>query len=92
MLRCNVWRGVVIATFVLTVGGCAPLPERFARVDGRVPDQKQLLSDEAICRDEIKDNLSTANQKTIWGPTEDAIAVYTVCMTQKGYRADSPRE
>jgi hypothetical protein len=39
-------------------------------------------------RSEIKDNLSTGNQTTIWGPTDDAKAVYTVCMAQHGYRAE----
>jgi len=48
---------------------------------------QQLLSDEVICRGEIKNNLSTDNQTTIQGPSEDGIAVYTVCMAQKGYRA-----
>jgi hypothetical protein len=76
--------GVVLC---LAAAGCGPLPETFTRVDGRALDQKQLLIDEAICQGEIKDNLPTSNQTTIRGPTEDAIAVYTVCMAQKGYRA-----
>jgi hypothetical protein len=87
MSRRNVW-GLVIATFVLSLADCAPLPESFTRVDGRALDQNQLLNDEAICRGEIKNNLSTDNQTTIHGPTEDATAVYTVCMAQKGYRAE----
>jgi hypothetical protein len=67
--------------------GCASLPETFARADGRGIDSKQLFTDQAICRAEIEDNLSTDNQRTIWGPTEDAITVYTGCMAQYGYRA-----
>jgi hypothetical protein len=42
----------------------------FYRVDGRHPDPNQLLNDEAICRSEIKKNLSTDNQTTIHGPTD----------------------
>jgi hypothetical protein len=87
MSRRHVWR-LVVATFVLSLADCAPLPESFTRVDGRHPDPNQLLNDEAICRGEIKKNLSTDNQTTIHGPTEDATAVYTVCMAQKGYRAE----
>jgi hypothetical protein len=71
----------------LAAAGCASLPQAFTRVDGRAPDPKQLSTDQAICRDEIKDSLSTGNQTTIWGPTEDAIAIYTGCMAQHGCRA-----
>jgi hypothetical protein len=71
----------------LAAAGCASLPQAFTRVDERAPDPKQLSTDQAICRDEIKDSLSTGNQTTIWGPTEDAIAIYTGCMAQHGYRA-----
>jgi hypothetical protein len=67
--------------------GCASLPETFTRADGRGIDSKQLFTDQATCRAEIKDNLSTDHQGTIWGPTEDAIAVYTGCMAQHGYGA-----
>ena len=52
------------------------------RVDGRALDPQQLLNDEVICQGEIKQNLSTDNQTTIQGPSEDAIAVYTVCMAR----------
>jgi hypothetical protein len=76
--------GVILC---LAAAGCASLPQTFARVDGRSLDPKELSTDEAICRDEIKDSLSTGNQTTIWGPTEDAITVYTGCMAQLGYRA-----
>jgi hypothetical protein len=85
MSRRNVGR-LVVATFVLSLADCAPLPETLARVDGRAADPKQLLNDEAFCRGEIKNNLSTANETTIGAPTEDAIAVYTICMARKGYR------
>jgi hypothetical protein len=71
----------------LAAAGCASLPETFTRVDGRALDPKQLSTDQAICQDEIKDSLSTGNRTTIWGPTEDAITVYTDCMAQHGYRA-----
>jgi len=52
--------------------------------------KNQFLNDQAICRAEIKDNLSTANQTTTtWGgPTEDAITVYTGCMARHGYSAE----
>src|SRR5262249_24998566 len=90
--------GVVLC---LTAAGCAPLPDAFTPLDERHLNPphpftrtdesrlnlEQLLNDEAFCRGEIKNNLSTANQTTTGGPTEDAIAVYTVCMAQKGYRA-----
>jgi hypothetical protein len=76
--------GVVL---YLAAAGCAPLPETFTRVHERALDPKQLSTDQAICRGEIKDNLSTGDQTTIWGPTEDAITVYTGCMAQHGYRA-----
>jgi hypothetical protein len=76
--------GVVLC---LAAAGCATLPDTFTRLDGRALDPKQLSTDEAFCQGEIKNNLSTANQTTIRGPTEDAIAVYTGCMAQKGYRA-----
>jgi hypothetical protein len=85
MSRRHSWR-LVIAILVLSMVDCTPLPERFTRVDGRRPDNRELLIDEAICRDEIKQNLSTANQMTIRGPTEDAVAVYTACTAQKGYK------
>jgi hypothetical protein len=47
---------------VLSLADCAP--ETFTRVNGRALDQQQLLNDEAICRGEIKNNLSTDNQTT----------------------------
>ena len=51
-------------------------------------EESQLLNDQSICRAEIKDILSAANQTTTWGgPTEDAITVYTGCMARHGYRA-----
>jgi hypothetical protein len=71
----------------LAAAGCAALPGTYTRVDGRALDPKQLSTDQAICRSEINANLSTGNQTTTWGPTEDAITVYTVCMAQHGYRA-----
>ena len=71
----------------LAAVGCAALPPTFSRVDGRSLDPKELSTDQAICRVEIKTNLSIGNQTTTWGPTEDAITVYTVCMAQHGYRA-----
>ena len=71
----------------LAAVGCAALPEKYTRVDRRALDPKELSTDQAICRGEIKTNLSTGNQTTTWGPTEDAITVYTVCMAQHGYRA-----
>ena len=70
----------------LAAVGCASLPEGWTRVDKRQIDQKQLLNDRAICEGEIKANLTTSNQTTIWGPTEDARTVYTECMVQHGYR------
>jgi hypothetical protein len=76
--------GVVLS---LAVVACASLPQTFTRPDGRAPDPKQLLIDQEICRGEIKDNLSAGNQATIWGPTEDAITIYTGCMARHGYRA-----
>jgi hypothetical protein len=75
------------AVLYLAAAGCAPLPQTtFSRVDGRAVDPKQLSTDQAMCQGEIKDNLSTGNQITIWGPTEDAIAVYTGCMAQHDYK------
>jgi hypothetical protein len=74
--------GVVL---YLAVAGCASLPEAFTRADGRRIDPNQLFTDQAICRAEIKDNLSTGDQTTIWGPTDDATTVYTGCMAQHGY-------
>ena len=70
----------------LAAVGCAPLPEGWIRLDKRQIDSKQLFTDRAICESEIKANLSTSSQTTIWGPTEDAIAVYTECMARHGYR------
>ena len=75
--------GVVLC---FTTAGCSALPETFTRVDGRALDPTKLSIDEAICRGEIKNNLSTANQITIGGPTEDAIAIYMICMAENGYR------
>ena len=57
------------------------------RVDGRELDRKQLSTDQAFRRGEINVSLATGNQTTTWGPTEDAITVYTVCTAQHGYRA-----
>jgi hypothetical protein len=65
-------------------------PPVCTRVDGRALDANQLLTDEGMCRGEVKDNLSAGNQTTIRGPTEDAIAVYTSCMTRRGYRTAEP--
>jgi hypothetical protein len=80
--RAQILFGVVL---YLAAAGCTALPEEFKRIDGRF-DGKQLLNDQTICRAEIKDNLSTANQTTTWGgPTEDAITVYTSCMARHGY-------
>lgn len=70
----------------LAAVGCASLPEGWTRVDKRQIDPKQLLNDRAICEGEIKANLTTSNQTTILGPTEDATTVYTECMVQHGYR------
>jgi hypothetical protein len=71
----------------LAAAGCASLPEEWKRVDKRQIDAKQLLSDRAICEDEIKANLSPSNQTMIWGPTEDARTVYVGCMARHGYMA-----
>ena len=77
---------LLFGVLYLAEAGCAALPQRFTRIDGRALDPKQLLTDQAMCRGEIKDNLSTGNQTTTLGPTEDAIAIYTGCMAQHGYR------
>jgi hypothetical protein len=69
----------------LAAAGCASLPEDWKRVDKRQIDPKQLLSDRAICEDEVKANVATSNQTTIWGPTEDARTVYVGCMVRHGY-------
>ena len=83
--RAQILFGVVL---YLAAAACTALPERFKRIDGRWVEQSQLLYDQSICRAEIKDNLSAANQTTTWGgPTEDAITVYTGCMARHGYRA-----
>jgi hypothetical protein len=74
------------AVLYLATAGCASLPEKFTRVDGRESDPNQLLTDKAMCSAAIKENLSTGNQTTSWGPTEDAITIYTGCMVQHGYR------
>jgi hypothetical protein len=74
--------GVILCVAAVS---CAPLPEAWTRVDGRRLDPKELSSDRAICQGEIKANLSAGNQTTIWGPTEDAITVYTGCMARRGY-------
>jgi hypothetical protein len=79
---CNLL-GVILC---LAAGGCASLPAAWMRVDGRHADPKQLSSDRATCEGEIKANLATSNQTTIWGPTEDARTIYTECMVQHGYR------
>jgi hypothetical protein len=79
---CNLL-GVILC---LAAVGCASLPGAWTRVDGRQLDPKELSTDRAICEGEIKANLSTGNQMTIWGPTEDAITLYTECMVQHGYR------
>jgi hypothetical protein len=75
--------GVVVC---LTAVGCASLPQTFTRLDAQALDPKQLSTDEAICRGEIKNNLSAGSQTTMWGPTEDAITVYSGCMAQRGYK------
>jgi hypothetical protein len=63
------------------------MPDGWTRIDKRAIDLKQLSSDRAICEAEIKTNLSTSNQTTIWGPTEDARTVYVGCMARHGYTA-----
>ena len=73
------------AVLCLAAASCATLPQDFIPIDGRAFDEKQLSTDQAICQDEIKRNLSTDNQTTIWGPTEDAITVYNHCMAERGY-------
>ena len=84
--RTQIFFGVVV---YLAAAGCTALPERFKRIDGRPFEEQQLINVQAICRAEIKDNLSTANQTTTWGgPTEDAITVYTGCMARHGYSAE----
>src|SRR5215470_10018476 len=83
--RAQILFGVVV---YLAAAGCTALPEKFKRIDGRF-EENQLLNDQAICRAEIKDNLSAANQTTTWGgPTDDAVAVYTGCMARHGYKAE----
>ena len=83
--RAQILFGVVV---YLAAAGCTALPEKFKRIDGRAFNQSQLLNDQTICRAEIKNNLSMANQMTAWGgPTEDAITVYTGCMARHGYSA-----
>jgi hypothetical protein len=77
---------ILFGVLCLAEAGCAALPQTFTRIDGRELDRKQLLTDQAMCRGEIKGNLSTGNQTTALGPTEDAIAVYTGCMAQHGYK------
>jgi hypothetical protein len=63
--RAQILFGVVV---YLAAAGCTELPDRFKRIDGRAWDNNQFLNDQAICRAEIKDNLSTANQTTTtWG-------------------------
>ena len=85
MRRAQILFGVVV---YLAAAGCTALPESFKRIDGRF-EENQLLNDQAICRAEIKDNLSAANQTTTWGgPTDDAVAVYTGCMARHGYKAE----
>jgi hypothetical protein len=66
-------------------GGCASLPAAWTRGDERQADPKQLSTDQATCQGEIKANLATSNQMTIWGPTEDARTVYVGCMARHGY-------
>jgi len=70
----------------LAAAACAGLPESFTRIDSRQVDLQKLVTDQAICRDEIKKDLSTGNQTTTWGPTDDAKIVYTGCMVQQGYK------
>jgi hypothetical protein len=77
------------AVLCLAAAGCATLPQNFIPIDGRAFDKEQLLTDQAICQDEIKRNLSIDNQTTIWGPTEDAITVYNACMAEHGYKPGS---
>jgi hypothetical protein len=72
---------------IAAVGCASSLPEGWTRIDKRQIDPKQLLSDRAICEGEIKANLTTSNQTTIWGPTEDARTVYVGCMVRHGYTA-----
>jgi hypothetical protein len=62
------------------------LPAAWTRDDARQGDPKQLLIDQTICKDEIKANLVTSDQATMWGPTEDARTVYIGCMARHGYR------
>jgi hypothetical protein len=83
-------RNLFGAVLCLAAAGCTTLPENFIPNDGRAFDKTQLSTDQAICQDEIKRNLSVDNQTTIWGPTEDAITVYNGCMAAHGYKPGSP--
>ena len=76
------------AVLCFAAAGCATLPKNFIPIEGAF-DEKQLSTDQAICQDEIKRNLSIDNQTTIWGPTEDAITVYNRCMAEHGYKPGS---
>ena len=87
MSQLNVWQ-LVVATIVLSLADCAPLPETFTRVDGRPPNPQQFLNDEAICQGEIKKNLSIDNQTTTQGPTEDAIAAPMAAITARNAGQD----
>ena len=84
--RAQILFGVVL---YLAAAACTALPERFKQIDGLAFDMNRFHNAQGICRAEIKDNLSTANQTTTWWgePTEDAITVYTGCMARHGYRA-----
>jgi hypothetical protein len=75
------------AMLCLAAAGCAALPERWSRSDKRQIDPKEIVTDRAICEEEIKANLTASNQRTIWGPTDDAIIIYTGCMARRGYAA-----
>ena len=82
-------RNLFGAVLCLAVAGCTTLPENFIPNNGPF-DKAQLSTDQAICQDEIKRNLSVDNQTTAWGPTEDAITVYNRCMAAHGYKPGSP--
>ena len=87
-MDCQAWYSTyfLFGVLCLAEAGCTALPQTFTRIDGRVLDRKQLLTDQTMCRGEIKSNLSTGNQTTALGPTEDVIAVYTGCMAQPAIR------
>jgi hypothetical protein len=78
---------LLAVVFCLAAAGCASLSGAWTRADGRKVDLNQLSIDRTVCEDEVKANLTTSNQTTIWGPTEDARTVYARCMVRLGYTA-----